>query len=90
MTEDRRVYDPYAPPPTVVQMTSGVAQTVASEGEPDNRIALSADQGSLVPDDLTEISRADLIALAVQHGVASYGSKVEIAERVRRVASGGS
>lgn len=41
------------------------------------------DYAAELPDDLDEISKPDLVALAELAGVATYGTKAEIAARVR-------
>lgn len=70
--EDRRVYDPWAPAPA--ESLVDVAQSQDDESPTDR---------SQLPNDLDDISRADLIALAKHHKVAAYGSKEDIATRIR-------
>jgi hypothetical protein len=78
VTADRSTYDPWAPrsapPPTAAE----------SSQTPTTDEVTAPNPSSPLPDDLAEISRADLIALADRYGVASYGTKAEIAERLRR------
>lgn len=100
MTEDRHGFDPYAPPPPLSALT-GVVQPPAS----DDATTQSASTSDIttepvaaepvaselpIPGDLTDITRADLITLAEQHGVPSYGTKAEIADRIRRARAGNS
>ena len=70
MTEDRRAYDPFAPPPAV--MTGAVQPP--TDDEP---VAAPATDG------LEDMPRADLIKLAERHDVATYGTKSMIAARIR-------
>lgn len=68
-TEDRCAYDPFAPAPI------GAAHT-----EPGNEPGTSE---PATPDSLDDMSRADLITVAEQRGVPTYGSKAAITARLR-------
>lgn len=68
MTEDRRGHDPYAPPPAAL---TGVIQP------PD----VNAPAG--LPDDLDDLKKADLVALAEQHGLDTSGTKADLIARLR-------
>ncbi|MDN5931174.1 MAG: hypothetical protein L0I24_08940 [Pseudonocardia sp.] len=78
---DRRRYDPFAPAPR---------STAPNEGRhraPDPSASLTGvmqpPAALLLPDDLDDITKPDLVALAERHGVASYGTKSDIATRIR-------
>lgn len=77
---DRRRYDPFAPAPRPEAedhtgpppaSLTGVVQPPAN------------DYAAELPADLDDISKPDLIALAELAGVATYGTKAEIAARIR-------
>jgi hypothetical protein len=75
MTEDRRSWDPWAPAPAV-EPAPAVAEQA---GDPQ---AAAAE----LPSDLDDIGKPDLIALAELAGVATYGTKQDIADRIRAAA----
>lgn len=89
---DRRSYDPFAPPPAVdpveahetLQTLTGVVQPPEpAEQEPAEPEGPVSDYAAELPADLDDISKPDLIALAELAGVATYGTKAEIAARIR-------
>ncbi len=81
---DRRSFDPFAPPPAHEPLfaLTGVAQppepAEAPESNPD-----AATAAGLIPDDLDDITKPELIELAEMAGVATYGTKQDIADRIR-------
>lgn len=89
---DRRAWDPWAPPApsapaeddSVGGALTGVVQPPVVEA-PDGDAVTAA---GLLPDDLDDITKPDLIALAEMAGVATYGTKAEIAARIREAAGG--
>lgn len=79
---DRRAYDPFAPHRPV--------DRAPADGEPVKAGPVAGDEqpegehpADLLPDDLDDISKPDLIALAEMADVATYGTKAEIAARIR-------
>ncbi len=84
---DRRSYDPFAPPPA---LDPGEAhetlQTITGVVQPPEPIEPSGDAATaagLIPDDLDDITKPELIDLAEMAGVATYGTKAELASRIR-------
>jgi hypothetical protein len=77
MPEDRRAYDPFAPAP---------ASPTSAEQQ---RLASGASATASASDGLEDMSRADLIELAEQRGVAAWGSKTMIAARIREAQGNG-
>lgn len=77
---DRRRYDPFAPAPR---------RTAPDEGgrhrAPDPPASLTGvvQPPVVLPEDLDDITKPDLVALAEHHGVATYGTKADIASRIR-------
>lgn len=80
---DRRRFDPFAPPPRPAagrnpaddeasMSLTGVVQPPAELVSP----------AVTLPANLDDISKPDLIALAEQHGVATYGTKADIGARL--------
>lgn len=88
---DRRSFDPFAPPPTAPDNPSQTgpdgAQSVAADtptaDEPAGDAVTAA---GLIPDDLDDITKPELIELADMAGVATYGTKDQIAARIRDAA----
>lgn len=88
---DRRSHDPFAPPPAgggpveaheTLQTIPGVVQPPEPVEESESNTDAATAAG-LIPDDLDEITKPELIELAEMAGVATYGTKAEIAARVR-------
>lgn len=76
MPEDRRGFDPWAPPPAP---DAGAEQSSVAD-EP---------TAGTVTDNLEDMSRTDLIELAERHDVPTYGSKAAIAARIREAQGNG-
>lgn len=68
MTDDRRRYDPFAPHALVGAVAPPVQE--------------SADESPAEPD-LEDMKKADLVTLAEERGLATYGSKADLIERLR-------
>lgn len=89
MTSDRRAYDPFAPFTTAAPAagpapaSAPVAEQHEQAQEPSSDAVEAAAQ---LPADLDDITKPDLIALAELAGVATYGTKAEIADRIREAA----
>lgn len=73
MTEDRRIYDPWAPPPASL---TGVVQPPAAK--PDSKPARD-------DDGLDDLKKAELVAMADDLGVDSSGNKADIIARLRAI-----
>lgn len=84
-SNDRRVWDPFAPPPTAAPASAVEQPSPDSEPAAAGRAAEAA---ALLPDDLDDIKKPDLIALAELADVPTYGTKDEIADRIREAAGG--
>ncbi len=82
MTADRSSYDPFAPPPAA----SAPADAKPANDETPNAADLD-DIAAQVPEDLDDISKDDLIALAELADVATYGTKQQLADRIRAAAA---
>ncbi len=88
---NRQAYDPYAPPPAAdpveahetLQTLTGVVQPPEQVEQEEPVDAEVSDYAAELPSDLDDISKPDLIALAELAGVATYGTKAEIAARIR-------
>ncbi len=76
---DRTAYDPFAPPPRVN------APVKPAEEGPTGDPKAAAD---LIPDELDDITLKDLKVLAEMAGVPDYGTKSQIASRIREAADG--
>lgn len=86
---DRRPYDPYAPaapagdvpaePPDNVP-DGGINQSDRGDSGGDVEIATGGSAG----DGLASMRRIDLVELAKQEGVASYGTHDDLVERIRK------
>jgi hypothetical protein len=86
VTSDRRAYDPFAPftPAAAAGPASApVAEQHEQAQEPSGDAVEAAAQ---LPADIDDITKPDLIALAELAGVATYGTKAEIADRIREAA----
>ncbi len=81
MNADRTSYDPFAPPVPV--SAPAVAEPVDQAGDATDLDDIAAQ----IPSDLDDISKDDLIALAELADVATYGSKLQIADRIRAAAA---
>jgi hypothetical protein len=79
MTEDRRSHDPFAPPPPAPVEVDEQPDTGPDQDE-------AAEAAAQIPSDLDDITKPDLVALAELAGVATYGTKAEIAARIREAA----
>lgn len=77
MTEDRRVYDPWAPPPPAA--LTGVIQPPAD----DTKAAATPATPAAGDDGLDELKKAELVAMADDLGVDSSGIKADIIARLR-------
>lgn len=86
-SNDRRVWDPFAPPPTTTSASASAAEQPSPDSEP-APAGRAAEAAALLPDDLDDIKKADLIALAELADVPTYGTKDEIADRIREAAGG--
>lgn len=69
MTEDRRAFDPFAPPP------------LASEAQPAPKPA--TEQVEELPSDLDYLRKDALVALAEQRNLDSSGTRPELIDRLR-------
>jgi hypothetical protein len=86
MTENRRSHDPYAPhpvgtvpaePPDDVP-DGGINQPDQPDSGGDVELADSSNDG------LASMRRVELVDLAKQEGVASYGTHADLVERIRK------
>jgi hypothetical protein len=66
---ERWRYDPFAPPPSL----TGVVQPPAVDDEPDGAL----------PDDLDDLKKAELIALAEERSLDTSGTRAELIARLR-------
>lgn len=89
MTEDRRPYDPYAPPASASDVPAEPPDDVPDGGinQPDRDdsggdVELASD--AYADDGLASMRRIDLVDLAKQEGVASYGTHDDLVERIRK------
>jgi hypothetical protein len=93
---DRQSYDPWAPPPApdpvqaheTLQTLTGVVQPpepVEQDQTADGPTGDATAAAGLIPDDLDDITKDELIELAEMAGVATYGTKAQLAARIRAV-----
>lgn len=89
MTVDRRSFDPFAPAPLVVDTSAKALAEAnpAAEQPPTGSAQDARDAAAQIPPDLDEISKDDLVTLAELADVATWGTKQQIADRIR-VAAG--
>lgn len=80
---DRQSYDPFAPPPPAQQADTSAPPPPAVAPAETPVVESVSDYAAELPDDLDDITKADLVALAELAGVATYGTKAEIAQRIR-------
>lgn len=83
MTVNRQSYDPYAPFTASVAPAAPVEAPAPVAGTEDAREAAAQ-----IPANLDDINKDDLIALAELAGVATYGTKQQLADRIRAAAGG--
>lgn len=69
MTNERWRYDPFAPPPSL----TGVVRPPAVDDGTD----------AALPEDLDDLRKAELVALAEQRGVDTSGTRAELIARLR-------
>lgn len=90
MTTDRRAYDPFAPfpvsPPAPPSPPLAAEPGELPDADPSASSEKAREAAEQLPFDLDEISKDDLIALAELADVASYGTKQQIADRIRAAA----
>lgn len=77
----RRAHDPFAP--AAPQSLTGVVEPPAPPVEDDTGRDDTGDVAAMLPDDLDDIGKPDLIALAELAGVATSGTKADLADRIR-------